>query len=112
MQAPLKTRTIGMIWLAHCLFTTGGYYFVSAMAQGVADGGAEAPLTLIVVNALVEILSFPILTVATIVFPMSIGGWNLSTFVPFLALAAVNSAVWAAAIGALFAAIRKSSPSK
>ena len=97
---------LGIIWAAHFFATVAGWYLVGALEQGVADGTGVAPLALILLFGIIQILAFPIVVAASWLYPMDIGGFRLDSFLLFVVLAAVNSAAVVAGIVALIRAFR------
>ena len=97
-------RRFSIIWLLHWFFTVGGWYLVSALAQGVADGSGVAPPALVVMNAFIQLLAFPLVISAVWIWPMQIGGFSLGSFALFTLIAAVNSAL---VVAALFRLLRR-----
>jgi len=93
-------RKLSIIWFCHFAATVAGWYLLSALAQGAVDSRVGVTFPIVVFNAIIEILCFPLLFLATRVFPSQLGGFSLSELLVFAALAALNSAVVVACISA------------
>ena len=88
----LKTRKLGWLWATHFIATVAGWYALSALAQGVVDSAAPPGFLLNALNGIIQILMFPLVTVAVSFVPL-IGGFRIGSFLAFTAVAALNSAV-------------------
>lgn len=99
-------RRVFAFWLLHWLATVAGWYTLSALAQGVVDSAAAASLPLMIFNAVIQLLCFPLLLAAIALLP-SLGGFSLLSFVTFAFAAGLNSAVVIALIGALLRSVDK-----
>lgn len=97
----------GIFWLVHWIATVTGWYTLSALAQGVADSAAAAPLPLVAFEAVVQVLCMPVVTGALALVPLRIGGFDPASFAAFTLLAALNSAVVAAVIALALRALRR-----
>jgi hypothetical protein len=95
-------RKLGIFWFCHFLATVAGWYWLAALAQGAADSAVGPGTALIVLNAIMQILCFPVV-MAALTFMNDLGSFTAGGFVSFTAAAAVNSAVVAAIVTALFA---------
>lgn len=83
--------------VTHVLLTIGGWYFVAAAAQGVADGTGLAPLWLTAAHYCVLALLVPLGLLARAADP-GFGGFTMASFASFCAVAAVNSGFFALAV--------------
>jgi hypothetical protein len=99
-------RTPILICLVHFLATVGGWYALGGFAQGVVDGATLVPPPLVVLNEIIEILLFPLVTAVLWIFPGT-GGYSLGSFVSFAAAALVNSAIFATVVTSVSRAIRR-----
>lgn len=101
---------LAIIWAIHWFCTVGGWYLLGALEQGVADGTGVAPIPLIIFHVIMQILTFPIVFIAVWLNPMQIGGFRLDSFLLFIALAALNSALVVAVLGACMRALSHRNP--
>lgn len=101
---------LGIISAIHWFCTVGGWYLLGALEQGVADGTGVAPVPLIILHIIMQILTFPIVFIAVWLNPMQIGGFRLDSFFLFVVLAALNSALVVAVLGALLRALSRRNP--
>ena len=106
-------RKLGVFWICHFLATVAGWYLLSALAQGAADSAAGATTPLIIFNAIMQILCFPVVLVALSV-TSAFGGYSPGAFIAFMAVAAANSAVVAAMVATVVLIVRrlKSNPAR
>jgi hypothetical protein len=81
---------IASIVITHWAATLAGAYFVGAAAQGAADGLGTAPAWLVVVDAIVTVLLFPLVLLAVSVAP-EIRVFSLPALAAFASAAALNS---------------------
>lgn len=94
-------RRILICWLGHCLATVAGWYFLSAVAQGVVDSGSDPTPALILFNIIIQILCFPLVLAAMWLTSIPLGGFSPGSFAIFALLAAANSALVVAGVAAL-----------
>jgi ABC-type amino acid transport system permease subunit len=104
-------RRLGAFWLCHCLATVAGWYLLSALAQGAVDTATSTPFPLVIFNAIMQILCFPLVLVV-LSFATDLGSYSPGSFLAFVAVAAVNSAVVTAIVAAALRAfvVHKSAP--
>lgn len=98
-------RKLSILWGFHLLATVVGWYSLSAFAQGVVDSTADATLPLIIFNAIIVVLSFPVVLYAAQA-SSGFGGFSLPSLFWFCAVAAVNSALFVAAFAGIRQAVK------
>jgi len=81
----------------HAVLTVAGWYFVSAAAQGVADGAGLAPIWLTVLHYGVLTLMAP-LGLAALALDPNFGAFELGSFVLFGFVVIVNSTLVSVAV--------------
>lgn len=96
------------IWVAaaHAIATAAAWYFVSAAAQGAADGTGTAPLWLSVLNGCASILIWPLGRLALSLDPFW-GDFSTGGFLRFSVVTALNSAAITAVLWLLFVGVRR-----
>ncbi len=93
--------------LIHFLATVSGWYALGGFAQGVVDGTALVPPPLVVLNEIIEILLFPLVTAVLWLFPGT-GGYSIGSFAGFAGAAIVNSTLFAVVVTFALRRIRRS----
>ena len=96
-------RRLSIFWFCHFLATVAGWYALGALAQGAVDAAVSAPLPLVVFNAIMQILCFPLVLLALSV-ASDLGGYSPASFITFVAVAAANSAAVTAMLAAVWRA--------
>ena len=99
-------KRLTIFWCIHFTATVVGWYVVSALAQGVADGTGIAPSPLVIANEVVTILALPLVGFAR-QYMQGIGEFSLTSFIAFAAIAAVKSALVVAVISRICSAVMK-----
>ena len=99
-------KRLTIFWCIHFTATVVGWYVVSALAQGVADGTGIAPSPLVIAHEVVTILALPLVGFAR-QYMQGIGEFSLTSFIAFTAIAAVNSALVVAVISQICSAVMK-----